>query len=134
MLKNYFFAAALLLVITGCAISRNPYSKSVPVSAQITTQKADTSRQTLELYFGVQTKPEKDYSQLAFVEAIGNQYTNPQELIQLLKWEASKYGADAIIEIQKSSTGREEGYLFDEEPEVQYQAPTFTGIAIKYLN
>ncbi|MFY0592252.1 hypothetical protein [Roseivirga sp.] len=54
------------------------------------------------------------------------------DLVQLLKKEAAKYGADAIIEITSMSEAREVGTIVITEGNYVYDAMVLSGIAIKY--
>ncbi|OEK04887.1 hypothetical protein BFP71_15725 [Roseivirga misakiensis] len=86
----------------------------------------------IETYFGVNTKPDKPYKQLSYLEALGEEGSTMEELVKLLKQEAAKYGADAIIEITRMSEAREVGTAVITEGNYVYDAMLLTGIAIKY--
>lgn len=90
---------------------------------------------TVEIYFGEQ-KPSRTYRQIGLIEVQGGKYYSMDALVAKMRKQAQAIGADAVIDIRKSSTERERGSLLDalddEEPEI-YTAPVITGIAIKYI-
>lgn len=88
----------------------------------------------IEMYFGINTKPEHTYTQLSYLEATGEEGASMDDLVLLLKKEAAKYGADAIIEITRMSEARETGAVVFAEGYTTYDAMLLTGIAVKYTD
>ena len=94
--------------------------------------KAELDR--IEIYFGINTKPQHTYKQLSYLEATGEEGATMDDLVLLLKKEAAKYGADAIIEITRMSEARETGAVVFTEGYTTYDAMVFGGIAVKYTD
>lgn len=98
----------------------------------------------IDVYFG-EYRGSKKYEQIAFIRALGEEYSRTPELLEELKHKANSLGADAIIEIKTSDTQRERGSIFvnllsiaaaddtTEREEDTYNAPVLSGIAVKYI-
>ncbi len=86
----------------------------------------------IEVYFGVNTKISRPYQQLSYLEATGEDGASLDDLVKLLKEEAARYGADAIIEITRMAEAREAGTIVFTEGNYVYDAMVLSGIAIKY--
>ncbi|WP_141719784.1 hypothetical protein [Roseivirga misakiensis] len=126
-----------LLLLSFCLTSCIGYGNGImsyAINGSSSVDKTFTEEELnrIETYFGVNTKPDKPYKQLSYLEALGEEGSTMEELVKLLKQEAAKYGADAIIEITRMSEAREVGTAVITEGNYVYDAMLLTGIAIKY--
>lgn len=92
----------------------------------------------VDVYFGVNTKPKIDYIQLAYLEASGNEGISMEALVKALKEEAIKKGADAIMEINRTTVNHISSSISVINKESGYKTYSnnvivLTGIAIKYI-
>lgn len=88
----------------------------------------------IEIFFGINTRPKHTYTQLSYLEATGEEGASMDDLVLLLRKEAAKYGADAIIEITRLSEARESGTVVFTEGNTVYDAMILSGIAVKYTD
>ena len=121
----------------GCAYGYSVSSETTLIgNTYIPSEKVD-------VFFGEYRGDEK-LEQIAFIRALGAQYSRTPELLDKLKIKARSLGADAIIEIKTSDTERRSGLLVldlmtigstdrrDDENDT-YNAPVLSGIAVKYV-
>jgi hypothetical protein len=129
--KNPFIVMTFIL-ICGCTYG---YSHHVDV-AYLKSYSYKSHNREVEVFFG-SNKPLRAYVEFALIEVKGAQYDGMNALLAQIKTKAQELGADAIININKDFTTREQGSLIDvladEEPE-KYTSSVFTGIAIKYID
>ncbi|MBN1984228.1 MAG: hypothetical protein JW795_22060 [Chitinivibrionales bacterium] len=75
------------------------------------------------------------YEQIGLVKAVGAHRDDDRKIIDRLKYEAWKYGADAVMSVKRSTQAREEGYVLEkEEDQTRYDATLYTGVAIKCID
>ncbi|HMV27206.1 MAG TPA: hypothetical protein PLH27_16305 [bacterium] len=127
----YIINLILIALVSSCTYG---YSASTDVTYSRSYAYKPHNR-TVEIYFG-DNKPSRAYRQVGLIEVQGGQYYSMDALVAKLRRQAQAIGADAVMDIRKSSTQRERGSLLDaltdEKPEI-YTAPVITGIAIKYI-
>jgi len=135
MRPRIIFLPAALLYLFGCT-----YGYEITSSiTKISENQYEISAVLPEIYFDDNnlqlTEP---YDQIAFIEIQGRYGSRTSELIDQIRIEGAKVGADAIIHIQHHYISRESGELLSEllNPEVNssnvYNTRAMTGIAIKY--
>ena len=78
--------------------------------------------------------PSRKYRQIGLVEAKGGIHDSEAYILARLKWQAWQAGADALIQIRKSSQNRETGFLFTDDDKKVYDASVYTGVAVAYLD
>ena len=125
-LKHSFVCIVILLACSyGFTIRSNV--------ARISDEAYEPHEGPIDVFFE-DTKPEKEYIQIALIELRGGRgykESSSDTLLQRMKGEAQNLGADAIMNVKVSPMTREGGLLFDEE--VQHYSTIFmSGIAIKY--
>ncbi len=132
-MKRILSASLILFCLSGC-IGYGNGIMSYAINGSTSQDRTFTQEELdkLETYFGVNTKPTQPYAQLSYLEATGEEGATLEDLVLLLKKEAAKYGADAIIEISRMSEARESGSAVFTEGNYVYDAMVVTGIAIKY--
>lgn len=132
-MKKIFSIPLLVLCLSGCVGYGNgimSYAINGSSSQDRTFTQAELDK--IEIFFGTNTKPSKTYTQVSYLEATGDEDASMEDLVLLLKKEAAKYGADAIIEVSRISQARESGTVVFTEGNYVYDAMVLTGIAIKY--
>jgi hypothetical protein len=73
-----------------------------------------------------------EYTRLGHVEAIGERFSDNQEILENLKYTAWENCANGVIQIKKGSRYRREGMgLTNTEEDIVYDANTFHGIAVQ---
>lgn len=132
-MKKILSTSLIVICLTGC-IGYGNGIMSYAINGSSSKDREFTKKELdrIELYFGVNTKPEKPYIQLSYLEATGEDGATMEDLVLLLKKEAAKYGADAIIEITRMVETREAGTVVFTEGNYVYDAMVLSGIAIKY--
>jgi hypothetical protein len=141
-MKKLALLSVILLSTTGCfsllgvdTDSNNIYdSQTEAYDINAPNQKLAE----IDVYFGVNTKPKTNYIQLAYLEVSTSEGISMKEFVNILKDEAKKKGADAVMEIHKktvisiTSSGsvvhKERGYRT-----ISDNTLILTGIAIKYI-
>lgn len=101
-MKNIFGFILVIIAFTSC----------------VTTQVANLQKETssdIEIFYASQ--PNKEYTEIMYIQANGGVFHSPEKLIEKLKKRAKEEGADAIINIK-----------FD----YQFWWPNVSGIVIKY--
>ena len=90
---------------------------------------------SVEVFFE-DTKPTREFVQLAFLEVIGTRYEWTDTLLTLMKKRAQTLGADAIVYVKKNQQERARGdiisKLANKDSDDIYMAPVLTGVAVKY--
>jgi hypothetical protein len=71
------------------------------------------------------------YIKLGYVEVKGAENSNNQELLEHLKYEAWRNGANAIININDNFSSRQSGTYLNKESKINYDSHIFKGVAIK---
>jgi hypothetical protein len=98
----------------------------------------------VDVYFG-RYSGGRAYEQISFIQVLGGERSKTDDLIKELRREAKSIGADAIIDVRKGSSMREEidgALLFlsiaaredSSKASSEYRSDTLEGIAIKYLD
>ncbi len=70
------------------------------------------------------------YQKLGYLTVQSNQYTSTSDLLDHLKYEAWKQGANAVITITDSETTREQSIGLADKNKTTYKARTFKGLAV----
>jgi len=107
------------LVISGCS----PADHIRVSSTKLNDVRYEPRNQPVEVFFA-DTKPNRDFDQIAFIEVKGPIYTSTDTLLSRLKNQAQWWGADAVIAVKKSDTVPVSD---SDSPE-----PLLTGVAVKY--
>lgn len=137
-MKSYslIIAAAALL---GCAYG---YDIATEIT-RLNEIKFDPYVGPVEIFFN-ETKPSKDYIQIAFIEVVGGKESSTDTLLVTMKKKAQRLGAEAVISVKKSYKSRKgssDWGLFDilfpsnsdsTNTEEEYSAPVLSGVAIVY--
>ncbi|OEK00665.1 hypothetical protein BFP97_03710 [Roseivirga sp. 4D4] len=132
-MKKILSTSLIVLCLSGCiGYGNGIMSYAINGSSSKDRNFTQEELDKIEVFFGVNTKPSQPYIQLSYLEATGEHGASMDDLIQLLKREAAKYGADAIIEVSRISEAREVGTVVMTEGNYTYDAMVLTGIAIKY--
>jgi len=121
----------IILILQSCLVKYGTDTHSSYTSMKNNTYKNESGK--VDLFFEGITI-DKEYEQIGFVEATGSETSTVEELLSFLKYRAFQNGADAVINVKKESIIRETGYFFDDEYDEIYSAPSFNGIAVKYIN
>lgn len=133
VMKKLYAAVLILCCLSSCTGYGNGIM-SYAINGSSSKKKTFTQEELdkIEVYFGTNTKIHRPYQQLSYLEATGEDGTSFETLVKLLKEEAARYGADAIIEITRMSEAREAGTILFTEGNYVYDAMVLSGIAIKY--
>ena len=121
----------IILLLQSCLVQYGTQTQSSFTSTNSNDYKNKSGK--VDLFFEG-TKISYEYETVGFVEATGSETSTTEELLNFLKYKAYQNGADAIINVKKESVIRKTGYLFDDEYDEIYSAPSFNGIAVKYTN
>ncbi len=132
-MKKILSTSLIIFCLTGCiGYGNGIMSYAINGSSSKDRNFSQEELDQIETFFGVNTKPTQPYMQLSYLEATGEEDAEMKDLVLLLKKEAAKYGADAIIEISRISEARESGTVVFTEGNYIYDAMVLTGIAVKY--
>ncbi|MEO9964936.1 MAG: hypothetical protein ABJF11_04055 [Reichenbachiella sp.] len=126
-MRKYILQFSLLILASGC-ITYGNFTKSQLIS--VTEYQCSNKSDTLNIFFEGETI-DFEYDQIGLVKVEGKRYTNDQQVLDHLKFQAWKNCADAIINVSIGSTIREQGLLFDVESDDQYASTVFTGLAVR---
>jgi hypothetical protein len=94
------------------------------------TSKFVPSNKAIAVYFDGESIP-FEYIKLGIVEVTGNQCASTESLLNHLKYEAFKCGANAVIATKDGYSDRQSGMLFSKTPPTNYSAHVYSGIAVK---
>lgn len=80
---------------------------------------------------------QRNYQQIAFIEVQGDAYADKTELLPLLVKEASKIGADALINVKHSYVTRYSGealtsLVSGQDNSHEYIAAVLSGVAVRF--
>lgn len=132
-MKKVLSASLIVFCLSGCiGYGNGIMSYAINGSSSKDRHFTQEELDQIEVYFGINTKPTQPYTQLSYLEATGEHAASMDDLVLLLKKEAAKYGADAIIEVSRISEAREAGTVVFTEGNYVYDAMVLTGIAVKY--
>lgn len=131
MKKLYFLLITAQII--GCGYGYNIQTNVTPL-AKINSEDRTYD---IEVYWENVEPEDKNFTQLAFLEAKGAQYSTTEELLKQLKSQAMDLGADAIISVKQNYTEREKGDLIvdlaaGKSSSEKYSAITLTCLAIRY--
>lgn len=114
------------------------------LSPEITVTKSDSTvpiprEGELDIYWSDGKAVEQEYRQIGFIEIKGDAYTDTNELLGLLKKEALKLGADAVVNLKQGYITRVSGEIVTEILSSntrgnEYISATLTAVAVKYTN
>lgn len=124
----YFLLVASSFFLTSCLVTYGDYNTSQITN--LSTVRCDSLPANVHLFFEGETI-NFDYEQVGFIEATGKKYASDQEVLNHLRYEAWQNCADGIVGIKKVYRGREQGTLFNDASEETYEAPVFTGLAVR---
>jgi hypothetical protein len=128
-LRKLFIVLLSFSLLNSCITHRKVTSAFTP----LTSADFINHSQKVDLYFEG-TPVQRDYIQIGYVEAVGEELTTNDSLIAHLRSRASQSGAHAIINIKKTDkTKSRDGFISDKYKE-QYSLPMFSGVAIKYTD
>ena len=132
-MKKILSTSLLIICLTGCiGYGNGIMSYAINGTSSRDREFTKEELERIELFFGINTKPEKPYIQLSYLEATGEHGASMDDLVLLLRKEAARYGADAIIEITRMAEAREAGTVVFTEGNYVYDAMVLSGIAIRY--
>ena len=132
-MKKILSTSLLVICLTGCiGYGNGIMSYAINGTSSKDREFTKEELERIELFFGINTKPEKPYIQLSYLEATGEHGASMDDLVLLLRKEAARYGADAIIEITRMAEAREAGTVVFTEGNYVYDAMVLSGIAIRY--
>jgi len=126
----------ILLQFSGCYYGTNTEIDYARLDSKI--YEPTDSIEDIELYWDGTNQPDKKYTQVAVLEAKGNQEDGLSSLLHQLKLKGQELGADALINIKTTNTIRESGTLLslitnpDDNDATQYYSLVMTCVAIKY--
>jgi uncharacterized protein YbjQ (UPF0145 family) len=125
-----------VLSLLGCSYGYTVRSEATLIGSTYTPSAS------IDVFFG-EYRGSQNLEQIAFIRALGAQYSRTPELLNKLKMKAKSLGADAIIEIKTSDTKRGSGLLAldlitigstgKKDDNDTYNAPVLSGIAVKYV-
>ncbi len=72
-----------------------------------------------------------DYDKMGIIEVKGDQYCTTANLLDHLKYEAMKNGANGVIGVKDAYATRQSGLLFSKTPPTEYSSHIYSGIAVK---
>lgn len=96
-----------LLVLTGCGIARGQH-KLLPETANLIPPKSLQSETEVQVFMG-DARPKMGCVKIAAVIANGNAYATQDNLIEALKAETFRVGADAVVVIESGQTSKTVG-------------------------
>lgn len=128
--------ALVLLIFAqlwGCGYGNNIQTNITPIGHI----SYDEKTYDIEVYWESIQPEDKDFQQLAFLEAEGAQNSSTEELLRKLKKQAMDIGADAIISVKQNYIEREKGDLAADlitgkSTSEKYMATKLTAMAIRY--
>ncbi|MCT4637383.1 MAG: hypothetical protein N4A72_06710 [Bacteroidales bacterium] len=121
------FMTTILLLFSGCFVT---YGDKTHVSSRV----VDTTKRvkTAEIYLIDETTDSIiNYTQIATVKAMGGYKSSDENVMNYLKYEAWKLGANGLTAIIKDTETREKGRLLSDKEPDYYQATVYRGLAIK---
>jgi uncharacterized protein YbjQ (UPF0145 family) len=127
------FILFILAQFWGCGYGNNIQTNITPIGHI----SYDEKTYDIEVYWENILPEDKDFQQLAFLEAEGPKNSSTEELLSKLKKQAMDIGADAIISIKQSYTERERGDLAADlitgkSSSEKFMAIKLTAVAIRY--
>lgn len=131
MKKFYIFLLLLFIAaqIIGCGYGYNIQTNVTP----LTNISSNEKTYDIEVYWENVLPDDKDFIQMAFLEAKGAQYSGTEELLRQLKSQAMDLGADAIISVKQNYIEREKGDLLVDLAEGKSKSETYSTIALTCL-
>ncbi|QCR24013.1 hypothetical protein [Pontibacter sp. SGAir0037] len=124
-------AMALLLSLQSCTdqiYTTDPYRTP---NARLTSLMLPPHKKDVELFFKGET-PEEEYIKIAAIEARGPEDTSYGSLIKHLQLSAQKFGADAILVMDKNYKSNTSNWTYNSRNISTDNYPELHGIAIKY--
>jgi len=94
---------------------------------------------SLDIFWADGRAIEQAYRQIGLIEIKGDAYSSNDELLELLKKEALKIGADAVVNVKLGYVTRISGEIVTEiftsnSRSNEYISSTLTGVAVKYIS
>jgi hypothetical protein len=124
-----FLFIALSIGFSSCLVSHgNTTARSfIPLTKDSTLVRSKNKQ--VALYFTGEPI-NFTYQKLGYLTVQSNQYTSTSDLLDHLKYEAWKQGANAVITITDSETTREQSIGIVDKNKTTYTARTFKGLAV----
>ncbi len=131
-MKKYFFYFLLLafqfVFLSSCFVT---YGDNIQKSyTQIKIDTNQVLKKSVLLYFDNE-EIKYQYIKLGYVEVKGAENSNNQELLDHLKYEAWRNGANAIINVNDNFSSRQSGTYLNKESKINYDSHIFKGIVVK---
>ncbi len=130
---NSFFAFATLLLslaISGCAITTGDDNNARFISSS--PDNYSSRVQSVPIYYEGMTI-DAPYTQIGLLLAEGNRYARDEMVINYLKVKALHVGADAVINVKRTLSQRNEKSMMDEEDHY-YSSINYEGVAIRFTD
>ncbi|MBN1968662.1 MAG: hypothetical protein JXR48_18350 [Candidatus Delongbacteria bacterium] len=131
----------MITLILTTAFILSTISCSYGYDKKISFTKINNSKDSLEVYsknkghvdvYWDGSKPDIDFNQIGFIEAVGNENSDLDELLLDLRHSAWRAGADAIINVKRDFKTRRAGIYFDLDGVERYESMVLSGLAVKY--
>lgn len=125
---NFIFIILLpAFLLSGCAIYGDNILTQSSTLSDVICEEEPTQ---IYLFFAGENIDFK-YQKIALIEAVGNEYSSNEKILDHLKYEAWRNCANAIINIENNFKERTTGLSLNDSSEDVYSVPVFTGIAVK---
>lgn len=132
---KYIFNSMIFsaMFISGCFYGYSPLVEVTKINQSAHFPPKDS----VEIYWEDGAVFQPNYQQLAFIEIQGDAYADKSALLPLLIKEASKIGADAVINVKHSYVTRYSGealtsLVSGQDNSNAYIATALTGVAVKF--
>lgn len=121
--------------LSGCFYGYTPLVEVTKINQSANYPPKDT----VEIYWEDGAVHHQNYQQIAFIEIQGDAYADKSTLLPLLVKEASKVGADAVINVKHSYVTRYSGealtsLVSGRDNSYEYIATVLTGVAVRISN
>ena len=131
--KKFITAQGLILVtcvylLSSCTYGEKIVRRYTPL-AQDTSKTLPTEKPILLFFSGEPISFE--YHKVGIIEVQGGQYSTTADLLDHLKYEAMKNGANAVISVKDNYADRQSGILFSKDPPTNYTSHIYSGIAVR---
>ena len=132
LIKMFLFLAPSILLLKGCFVSYGDYTSSQISYLENTGVNCENRAPKIHVFFEGEMLDFK-YRKIGIVEAEGDEYAGPNEVLNHLKYEAWKSCGNGLINVNSSFKDREQGYLFDFDSDLTetYSSRYYSAIAVK---
>lgn len=123
------------LFVSGCFYGFTPLVEVTKINPSLQLPEKDS----VSVFWEDGAAFQKNYQQIAFIEVQGDAYADKTELLPLLVKEASKIGADAVINVKHSYVTRYSGealtsIVSGQDNSHEYIATALTAVAVRISN